>query len=102
MLSGLGSDGGDLEEGEFMLLTDGCPNTPEDLRVYESAILDVSNEEMINLDTKLKLATEEISEIVLNILLDHSSVATGGDMVRRGLTCGARGDGNWLWERPRR
>ena len=68
-----------------MLLTDGCPNTPEDLRVYESAILDVSNEEMINLDTKLKLATEEISEIVLNILLDHTSIATGGDMTRRAL-----------------
>lgn len=68
-----------------MLLTDGCPNTTEDLRVYESAILDVASEEMINLDTKLKLATEEISEIVLNILLDHTSVATGGDMARRAL-----------------
>lgn len=66
-----------------MLLTDGCPNTTEDLRVYESAILDVSSEEMINLDAKLKLATEEISEIVLNILLDHTSVATGGDVLRR-------------------
>jgi hypothetical protein len=66
-----------------MLLTDGCPNTPEDLRMYESSILDVSHEEMINLDTKLKLATEEISEIVLNILLDHSSVVTGADIVRR-------------------
>jgi hypothetical protein len=68
-----------------MLLTDGCPNTTEDLRVYESAILDVASEEMINLDTKLRLATEEISEIVLNILLDHTSVATGGDMMRRTL-----------------
>ncbi len=66
-----------------MLLTDGCPNTPEDLRVYESAILDVSNEEAINLDTKLGLATEEISEMVLNILLDHSIVALGGDVLRR-------------------
>src|SRR5579864_6065801 len=66
-----------------MLLTDGCPNTPEDLRVYESSILDVSNGEMINLDAKLKLATEEVSEIVLNILLDHSSVVTGGDILRR-------------------
>jgi len=66
-----------------MLLTDGCPNTPEDLRVYESSILDVSSGEMINLDAKLKLATEEISEIVLNILLDHSSVLTGGDILRR-------------------
>lgn len=68
-----------------MLLTDGCPNTTEDLRVYESAILDVASAEMINLDTKLRLATEEISEIVLNILLDHTSVATGGDMTRRSL-----------------
>ena len=66
-----------------MLLTDGCPNTPEDLRVYESSILDVSQRETIDLDAKLKLATEEISEIVLNILLDHSSVVTGGDILRR-------------------
>ncbi len=28
---------------------------------------------MINLDAKLRLATEEISEIVLNILLDHTT-----------------------------
>jgi hypothetical protein len=68
-----------------MLLTDGCPNTTEDLRVYESAILDVASEEMINLETKLRLGTEEISEIVLNILLDHSSIVTGGDMLRRSL-----------------
>jgi len=68
-----------------MLLTDGCPNTTEDLRVYESAILDVSSEETINLDTKLRLATEEISEIVLNILLDNTSIARGGDMTRRAL-----------------
>jgi hypothetical protein len=68
-----------------MLLTDGCPNTTEDLRVYESAILDVSSEEAINLDTKLRLATEEISEIVLNILLDNTSIARGGDMTRRAL-----------------
>src|SRR5580698_7858638 len=68
-----------------MLLTDGCPNTTEDLRVYESAILDVSSEEMINLDTKLRLGTEEISDILLNILLDNTSVATGGDMTRRSL-----------------
>jgi hypothetical protein len=68
-----------------MLLTDGCPNTDEDLRVYESGILDVSNQETINLDTKLRLATEEISEIVLNILLDKSNVAMGGDVLRRSL-----------------
>jgi hypothetical protein len=68
-----------------MLLTDGNPNTDEDLRVYESAILDVSHLESINLVTKLRLATEEISEIVLNILLDHSSIVTGGDILRRSL-----------------
>jgi hypothetical protein len=68
-----------------MLLTDGCPNTTEDLRVYESAILDVSNEETINLDTKLKLATEEVSEIVLNILMGHTSITLGSDMTRRAL-----------------
>ena len=68
-----------------MLLTDGCPNTTEDLRVYESGILDVSNEETINLDAKLKLATEEISEIVLNILMSHTSIALGSDVMRRSL-----------------
>jgi hypothetical protein len=68
-----------------MLLTDGSPNTTEDLRVYESAILDVSNKEMINLDAKLCLATEEVSEIVLNILLSHSSVTFGTDVLRRSL-----------------
>jgi hypothetical protein len=66
-----------------MLLTDQWPNSPEDLRAYEAEILDVSNLEGINLDTKLRLATEEISEWVLNILLDHTSAAMGGDMVRR-------------------
>ncbi|HVO97428.1 MAG TPA: hypothetical protein VMT15_05145 [Bryobacteraceae bacterium] len=66
-----------------MLLSDGWPNTPEDLRVYESSILDVSSGESIDLDTKLELATEEISEIVLNIMLDHTNVAMGGDMMRR-------------------
>ena len=67
----------------MMLLTDGNPNTDEDLRVYESAILDVASTEMINLDTKLRLATEEISEILLNILLDQTTTASGGQMTRR-------------------
>lgn len=66
-----------------MLLTDENPNTTEELRAYESSILDVSSTEGINLETKLTLATEEISQIVLNILLDHSSVPTGGDVLRR-------------------
>jgi hypothetical protein len=55
-----------------MLLTDGSPNTTEDLRVYESAILDITHAEMIDLGVKLELATEEISEDVLDFLLDHS------------------------------
>lgn len=54
-----------------MLLTDGCPNTTEDLRVYESAILDVANTEFIDLKTKLELATGEISEEVIDTLLDR-------------------------------
>jgi len=58
-----------------MLLTDGSPNTTEDLRVYESAILDVAHTEMIDLEVKLDLATEEIAEDVLDFLLDH----TGAD-----------------------
>lgn len=56
-----------------MLLTDGSPNTTEDLRVYESAILGVANSEMIDLNVKLDLATEEIAEEVLDFLLDHTS-----------------------------
>jgi hypothetical protein len=58
-----------------MLLTDASPNTTEDLRVYESAILEVAHTEMIDLDVKLDLATEEIAEDVLDFLLDH----TGAD-----------------------
>jgi hypothetical protein len=54
-----------------VLLTDGCPNSVEDLRVYESAILDVAKAESIDLKVKLALATEEISEDVLDFLLDN-------------------------------
>jgi len=54
-----------------MLLADGCPNTVEDLRVYESGILDVAAAERIDLKTKLGLAAEEISEAVLDFLLDE-------------------------------
>src|ERR1700722_3292984 len=55
-----------------MLLTDGSPNTTEDLRVYESAILDVTHAEMIDLEAKLGLATDEIADDVLGFLLDHT------------------------------
>ena len=57
-----------------MLLADGCPNTVEDLRVYESAILDLARTETIDLKTKLGLAAEEVSEEVLDFLLDAGRV----------------------------
>ena len=55
------------------LLTDGNPNDTEALRVYESSILDVAHVEGIDLDAKLSLATEEVSQEVLNFLLDHAA-----------------------------
>ncbi len=55
------------------LLTDGNPNDTEALRAYETAILDVAKVERIDLDTKLDLATEEVSAEVLGVLLDHAS-----------------------------
>lgn len=54
------------------LLTDGNPNDTLALQVYESAILSVANVETIDLEVKLTLATEEISDSVLDILLDHT------------------------------
>jgi hypothetical protein len=54
------------------LLTDGNPNDTIALKVYESAILDVATIERIDLDIKLTLATEEVTEDVLDILLDHT------------------------------
>jgi len=66
-----------------MLLTDGSPNDDESLRVYESGILDVSNTEMIPLKAKLQLALEEISEDVLDVLLDHSAPSDPQATTRR-------------------
>ncbi len=54
------------------LLTDGNPNDTEALRVYEAAILDVANVETIDLNAKLCLAAEEISEDLLDVLLGHT------------------------------
>ncbi len=68
-----------------MLLTDGSPNTTEDLRVYESAILNVANMERIELDVKLNLATEEISEDILDLLLDHTRSSDPLSGMRRTL-----------------
>lgn len=55
-----------------MLLTDGNPNNTIALTVYETEILGLAATEAINLDQKLGLATEEISEAVLEFLLDHT------------------------------
>lgn len=54
------------------LLTDGNPNDTEALRVFETAILEVARIETIDLDAKLGLATDEISQEVLDVLLDHA------------------------------
>jgi hypothetical protein len=56
-----------------MLLTDGFPNDTESLRVYESGVLDVANMESIDLVVKLRLALDEVSEDILDILLSHST-----------------------------
>jgi hypothetical protein len=65
------------------LLTDGNPNDTEALRIYETAILSVANVEMIDLDAKLGLATEEISDNVLDILLDHTRAYDPQSNIRR-------------------
>ncbi len=75
-----------------MLLTDGNPNDTDDLRVYESAILDVANTEAIDLDAKLGLATEEISEDVLDVLLDHTRAFDPQSTMRRARSLGRGGD----------
>lgn len=66
-----------------MLLTDGSPNNDRSLQVYESTVLQVSNTEMIPLCDKLRLALEEISEDVLDALLDHGSPADPHATTRR-------------------
>jgi hypothetical protein len=75
------------------LLTDGNPNDTEALRVFETAILDVAKVETIDLDAKLGLATDEISQEVLEVLLDHTGTQyslalfpTGVERRRRGVS----------------
>lgn len=75
------------------LLTDGNPNDTEALRVFEAAILDVAHVETIDLNAKLCLATEEISQDVLDVLLDHTRTQysvtqfpVGGDRRRIGVS----------------
>src|SRR5579862_388959 len=65
------------------LLTDGNPNDATGLQVYESGILDVAATEKIDLDVKLGLSTEEISEDVLNVLLDHTRTVDPQSNIRR-------------------
>lgn len=66
-----------------MLLTDGNPNDDEALRLYESAILDVAKIEAIGLGAKLDLATEEIAEDILDVLLDHTRASDPQSTIRR-------------------
>ncbi|HML15630.1 MAG TPA: hypothetical protein VK419_01340 [Bryobacteraceae bacterium] len=66
-----------------MLLTDGNPNDTVDLQTYESAILNVASTEGIDVDVKLSLATEEISETVVDILLDHTRSVDPISNIRR-------------------
>jgi hypothetical protein len=65
------------------LLTDGSPNDVTSLEAYETGILDVAATEKIDLGVKLGLATEEVSQDVLNILLDHASASDPQSNVRR-------------------
>src|SRR5258706_3493962 len=65
------------------LLTDGSPNDTESLRLYETGILDVAVVEVIDLAAKLGLATEEIAEDVLDILLDHTRTVDPQSNIRR-------------------
>jgi len=55
------------------LFTDGNPSTIEELRTYESSLLDVSRVEQIDLDAKLALATAEVGDQIETFLLRHSS-----------------------------
>lgn len=54
-----------------MLLTDGRPNTVEDLRAYESGIIDIAAVERIDLKVKLGLAGDEVAGEVLDFLVDE-------------------------------
>src|SRR5579864_4251325 len=65
------------------LLTDGNPNDTLALQVYESSILDLASAEAIDLGAKLGLATEEISEDVIDVLLDHAWTPDPQSYIRR-------------------
>jgi len=65
------------------LLTDGSPNDAESLRAYESSILNVTDVEAIHLDAKLRLATEEVGEDILDVLLEHTTTLDDQAKMRR-------------------
>jgi hypothetical protein len=56
-----------------MLFTDGNPSRTEDLRVFESGIYEVASVEGIDLEAKLKAATDEIGDQLLMYLLQPGS-----------------------------
>ncbi len=66
-----------------MLLSDGNPNDTIALTVYETEIFGLAATEGINLDQKLSLATQEISQDVLEFLLDHTRMLDWLPSVRR-------------------
>ncbi len=55
------------------LFTDGNPSTIEDLRSYESSLLEVARTEQIDLDGKLALATAEVGNELASFLLRRPS-----------------------------
>ena len=58
------------------LLIDGNVSTGEDLRAYESSILDVANTEGIDLDAKIDLAGREMEVEISAYLLEQNSMYT--------------------------
>ena len=55
------------------------------MRVYESSILSVADVESINLDAKLRLATEEVSQDVVDVLIEHTRTVDEQANLRRKL-----------------
>jgi hypothetical protein len=68
-----------------MLITDGRPNSIEDLRAYESGIIDVATVERIDLKAKLGLAADEIGGEVLDFLVDEGRASDPRATDRRRL-----------------
>ena len=55
------------------LFTDDSIFNSEDLRKYESSILDMASTERIELDVKLELARREIGVKITEFLLEHEA-----------------------------